>query len=325
MACRGSGRSSAALPRSAGRRRRAPAATRPRARRCTGGRASPARSRARGRRAGLLPTPRPARLKPSSWRRTAARPASPFAPLVALAAAGLAELVPAEQKAHELSPAPRPASRARRVSRVWRWMRASRRRSHHSSAAGAVKPPRIAGLRPPAAAAPVRSAPAIEAERRASAAAVTGPSSSSRLRRIRAARRPAPADPPTPRAIGGATRHPGTAPGTRAGARQRSHDPRHAGRRHVEPGQAALICERAGMVFGRRARDFLPRQEAVHDQRIVQLVGVARSRARLRRTPARSPRDRAGRGRPPSAGPASCRVRTARVRRSSAGASSRKA
>ena len=95
-----------------------------------------------------------------------------------------------------------------------------------------------------------------------------------------------------------------TARGTAAGARRRptAPCPRRASRvarfcaaraRRSQSRQPALAC------------DLGVGQEAEPEQRVVQLVGVARRRARPRRARARSPRGRAGRGRRPSPGRAS--------------------
>ena len=98
---------------------------------------------------------------------------------------------------------------------------------------------------------------------------------------------------------------PATAPGIAAAARRRST--------RLAPGRCSRAARwssssREPAAPARRAADLLVAEKAEPDQRVVQLVGIGRARARLPRAPARSPRGRAGRDRrrpraPASAGP----------------------
>ena len=160
---------------------------------------------------------------------------------------------------------------ARSLSRVARCMRASSRRSHHSSAPGAVKAPRIALPSPSSCSSAACTSFAGEPERRGQ-----------RGRRHRA-------EQVEPAAQDLAQR--GVAVGRRSDARRRSAAPasrrgtpraaRAAARRRPTPSRPLATVSRvarrccASDVDEVRQVDLVGGQEAVHAQRVVQLVGAA--------------------------------------------------
>ena len=158
---------------------------------------------------------------------------------------------------------------ARSLSRVPRWMRASRRRSHHSSAPAAVKAPRITAPSASSCSKAGSTASPLMPSGAPSASAVTGPSSSRRPRRISRS------------ASSRAGRSAETGVYGRGQRCVREHRLQlvQALCRDVKrapsacaAGDAALLRERLDEL---RERRFVDGEEAVHHQRIVQFLGVA--------------------------------------------------
>ena len=218
----------------------------------------------------------------------------------------------------------------RRPSRVRRWMRASSRRSHHSTCslaiASGVNRPRSTPPSASTAASAASTSPGVTSSAVASAAVVVGPTSPSRAAHELDQR----AVPVGPRR--GPPRRGLDQVGLEASLRPDGGGQGPPLGRHPED---VVAVGEPGRTTGRdqlvrdsrstRCRASRSGSVAQVEQQIVQLVGVADDRAAPRPPPRRS---RRGRAAPTSSATAAGRPRrsvTARARRSSSGASSRKA
>ena len=203
-------------------------------------------------------------------------------------------------------------------------MRASRRRAQTLGlAARRVERPRSAEALASSAASPRSTCGSASPVRAASSARVVGPEhvevAAQRLGDrgvVVALGEPAPRAPPAASARG---------PNARAGERAPGTAPRRSSARTRAAPPASRRARRARRARARRARPASSARPQHHErqQRVVQLLGVARRERAPPRARARSRRVEPRRDRAPSTGRPRRRL-TARVRRSSSGASSRK-